>query len=428
MALVKRKYVQEEENCYLNDRVKGIELISKIISSQGCNHSEQNRNANYQKAIRLIETRLPSFAGRSGAKNMHELQARLYGISDRLSVPGKYALLRDRSVVGIGGMFSAGKSCFLNSLATDQFGLPKNKIHALPEEQEPSTAVPTYILSGSADRVCAVNAKGAEIDLDDAALEAVSHRFRNSYHLNLAQFLSYIYVQYVGFPYQNLALLDTPGYNKTDARESDAFTDRMKAYDQLRAIDYLIWVVDVKNGTLQQSDIQFIRSLGLTTKPLLVVNKCDLRPEEESKAVVDRIQQDAKMAGLEIFSAIRYSSRYPKDFEEGCRGVQNFFAYAAKRESHIEDLRPQLMSACNEIREAYIANETEIKRRRNQIGSVIVEADDPRELGAFVWLYGDLNTRLRSIRRDVQTLNTVCEDIREAMDGKSSNEQSKYSD
>ena len=53
---------------------------------------------------------------------------------------------------------------------------------------------------------------------------------------------------------ENIALLDTPGYTKYDD-ESDSklvISDRQKAYEQLKASDYLIWLVDIENGGLTE--------------------------------------------------------------------------------------------------------------------------------------------------------------------------------
>ena len=50
-------------------------------------------------------------------------------------------------------------------------------------------------------------------------------------------------------------------------------SDRQRAFEQLRASDYLIWLVDIDNGGLTQDDLDFLASLHFQTKVLVVFTK-----------------------------------------------------------------------------------------------------------------------------------------------------------
>ena len=52
--------------------------------------------------------------------------------------------------------------------------------------------------------------------------------------------------------------LDTPGYSKADA-EHHHHSDEKLAINQLSKADYLIWLVNAKNGTIRDEDLQFLQ-------------------------------------------------------------------------------------------------------------------------------------------------------------------------
>ena len=180
MAFVRNRNVSAQSvsgtsNPYLANESAGLSLVAKIVSS-----TPYGRNKAYYTVDQLIDNELLSFSGNLELSNELDLYNRLMSLSDRLRIPAKYHLLKNRAVVGLGGKFSAGKSEFINSVLGRQ--------ELLPTAQTPTTSVPTYIISGDADRVSAYSTKGAHISLDSDAVKAISHDFQNTYGLGLAQY------------------------------------------------------------------------------------------------------------------------------------------------------------------------------------------------------------------------------------------------
>lgn len=382
-------------NPYLTHESEGLALVAKIISSV-----PHGRNNAYYAVDQLIDNELLSFSGNLEMSNELDLYSRLMALSDRLRIPAKFHLLKNRAVIGLGGKFSAGKSEFINSV----LGRPE-----LPTAQAPTTSVPTYIISGQTDHVSAYSVNGAHISLDSDAVKAISHGFQDTYGLGLAQFLSFIAVSVTGFR-SELALLDTPGYNKSDSGLIEAYSDSEKAYSQLRSSDYLIWLLDVENGTLTEDDIRFIKRLDLKTKILIVINKCDLKIDSESNAVAEQTRTAALNAGIPLFDVVRYSSWYPEQYHGNDR-IKEYFDYALEADTKIEDIRSQISEVAARIDEAFKNKQAELEEQRNIIGNAIFRATNVMEIKALISMYGKSNLEIATTSKNYSEFQKTCHKI-----------------
>lgn len=391
-----------QSNPYLSDPERGMELVSRIISDE-----PKGRKSTYSRIDRLIDYKLTASIATLKLTNELELTARLMAISDRLVVPAKHRLLKACTIIGVGGKFSSGKSAFLNTM------LGADATIQLPEEQTPSTAVPTYILRGSQESACAYTIKGSQLLLDKDAVEAISHAFQKEYGLGLAQYLSFLTVTSPDFV-ENVALLDTPGYNKPDSSMITSYSDESKAFSQLRSIDFLIWLTDVTNGTLTADDIAFIRRLGISSKILFLINKCDLRPEREIMDVVQRTEADAKRAGLSIFSVVPFSSIEPQRFD-GKKGVNRFLEYAKKSSARIEDVEKALDEIFDSIATEFEQHKGALKDAQKSISSALFQVDDAFALKGLVEQYGQVSTELEALLRNKRNFQKTVQDIHNAM-------------
>lgn len=384
-------------NRYLDEPEQGLALVARIVSS------DHQRQRQYEELDYLMDEKLLRSTGRLNLENELKLYGHMMALSDRL-LEGKYHLLKNRTVIGLGGRFSAGKSMFINSV------LGRDEL--LPVDQAPTTSVPTYIISGDCDKVGAYTTKGASLELDAEAVGAISHGFQKAYGLGLAQYLSYLSVSVTGFQ-SGIALLDTPGYNKADETVIDTYTDSRKAYDQLKAVDCLIWLLDVSNGTLTDKDIKFIRELNLSTKILIVVNKCDLI--KSYMAVVEQVKSDAIAAGIDLYDVIPYSSKYP-DQEKGKDKIMEFFSYARDSRTHAEDLAQEVKDIAGQIDAAFQSRSDELQNDRNNLGKAIFRSSKIFEIEALVELYGELNSTITDLKQDRMRFRSTGQEICKKID------------
>ena len=173
----------EKRNPYLVDSAKGIKLISKLLPSYHKNDLK-GRTAEHlefmlDKAIMrtLHEVKVDDALG---------LSKKLKKISDQIFEYRKIRLLMGKTIVGIGGQFSAGKSCFINSL------LQSNKMSTellLPEDQNPTTSIPTYIVNGVKQEILAYT-RNHSVYLNFEAMQAMTHEFYKVYNIGFSRFVS----------------------------------------------------------------------------------------------------------------------------------------------------------------------------------------------------------------------------------------------
>lgn len=395
------------ENPYLDPQTTdGLDLVAAIISSE----TSQSK-AEYHAVDTLLDREILSVSGRLVLSNGEDLYNRLLSLSDRLMVPAKYRLLKSRSVVGIGGKFSAGKSQFINSL------FPGSN---LPVGVNPMTSVPTYLVRESNRKnaeqgIYAYTRKGSRILLDENKLDAISHKFKDTYNLGLAQFLSFIAVYLPqGLP-SSLALLDTPGYNNSENSISDTYTDLEKARSQLRVVDALIWVLDIQNGTLQKSDIEFIQNLSQACPILFVLNKSDLKTPDEQKKIQEEVRATVQNNQLNVFDVLLYSAQYPENFSESIQRIHEFMDMVARKTDRAEKIDDEIRTILDTLNQAFKTDIHELKERRNRIGKLIFRSDHVFEMHGLVSLYGSLNTEIDAMQQHQNDLREIKRELKKAL-------------
>lgn len=327
-----------DEEKYIDDPKEAVGLISSII----------DRSSEKQKdAIERIKSRVNDifdlFTDIS-LDNELTYYKRMLGLCDRLAEQKKIRKISGKTVIGIGGGFSAGKSKFINSISG---------CTSLPEAQNPTTSIPTYVIMSDSDSFTANTVYGSVCRLNDDSMQAMTHKFYDSFQIGFASFVDSIIVESKNFKLgDNIALLDTPGYSKFDA-ESDSQnvrSDREKAYDQLKKTDRLIWVSDITN-LIKQDDIDFILDLDISLPILFVLNKADKVPEDQIEQFLEYTRETLDSTGINVFGVTAYSSSTGQEFF-GSRMIKDFFEEAANEKSVNNDIYSLFLGIESEIVQA----------------------------------------------------------------------------
>lgn len=384
-------YVEEENNRYLSNVEEAIKLIAKIIPITKGGYFEKK---SMRKIDEMLEVDFLGAFRQIQLKDEAQLQMKLTLLSDKLVEQKKYEILRDKSIVGLGGKFSAGKSKFINSIL-------KAGEELLPEDQNPTTSIPTYIVYGKEEEISAYTSENKKVILDVEALQALTHKFYETYKMGFSSFINSLIISEPDMPYKELVFLDTPGYSKPDtagkSRNQKEITDENKAYTQLRNVDYLIWLIDIENGIISEPDIAFISKIGIETPILIVVNKSDKKVSEDIRQVVDLVEITAKSAGLNLFGVTAYSSRNNVEWQ-GANKIAQFLEMAKNRKCSKDDILQQI----EEIK-SLVSRDIDIKidnkiMERNALNNVIFRSDDILEINTLVDLYSETMEQIRDMR------------------------------
>lgn len=290
-------------NMYIADEGKAVELLASII------RNDAKSSANTVKKIRRYIDELFDLFSDVGLENGLELYEQFLDLCAQLSARQKIRKIQDKVVISFGGAFSAGKSKFINSISGVE--------NMLPVAQVPTTSIPTYIIKSNRDELRANSIYGYATNLTEDAMHALTHEFYDVYGIGFSAFVDSIIVESSRFSLpKDIALLDTPGYTKYDSKSASKMTisDKERAYEQLRASDYLIWLADIENGGLTDEDLKFIKELRIKTPILIVFTKADKQPESAIQSIISTAQETIDGTSIDCFGITAYSSNQHKEY------------------------------------------------------------------------------------------------------------------
>lgn len=288
-----------------NTDLAQIQLREKLVASL---LKAKGNNKGVRDYFHYLENDFIQFANQESSL-VEEAQAilTLQEIGNELKMIGAYPEFYKKRTIAIAGGFSAGKSEFISSLF-------KDKSIRLPIGIEPTTAIPAYVIAGKSNSVLGLSSNGGMIDLteiDPDFHHKLSHQFIKEFGFNLKNIMPNIFLT-TPMEYQNLCFIDTPGYNPSDSENGFTSEDEQTAKDFVQRADAIIWLIGLdSNGTIPQSDLDFLQNVMSDEKPLyLVLNKADLRPYDQLEEVLEVIIEtlddyDVHIKGISAYSSIR---------------------------------------------------------------------------------------------------------------------------
>lgn len=213
--------------------------------------------------------------------------------------------LAQKNVVGVGGAFSAGKSSFLNTLLRSK---------KLVVEVDPTTSVPTYLISGDVENITGLNLFNRTINCSREDFLSFTHEEYEQFGSEVSGLLKSVFIQDTEFKWNNLALLDTPGYSNTEMQFQADRTDAKVAFSQLNTAHFIIWVISAANGTISEDDLDFLSRVDPAIPKLIVLSRSDLKPKEDLEAIKQLILELTEKRGIEILDVVLSSARKRKEF------------------------------------------------------------------------------------------------------------------
>lgn len=209
--------------------------------------------------------------------------------------------IAEKTIIGVGGGFSAGKSRFINSLLA---------IEALPEALEPCTAVATYLSASQQEQTHALNLLNHHISLKSEQLGQLRHFVGDNSTQNdiqLGELIQYVHLGIPQLKWEHIAFLDTPGYSKADA-EHHHHSDEKLAINQLSKADYLIWLVNAKNGTIRDEDLQFLQKITPKEPIFVVLTQSDLVNRSDIEPILKSVRKNLKSRNIKIAGLMAWAA------------------------------------------------------------------------------------------------------------------------
>ncbi len=280
-------------------------LLCRATQANPSNPQAQKIEEKLDAIQNLLQHDLRALARRGSPDDFADIYHALEQELTRLREFCAFPSLAQKVTIGFGGAFSAGKSSLINGILGQRL---------LATEVDPTTSLPTFLLKGDEDQVLALNLHRHRISLSHEEFLSLTHDEIGKYGSSVASLLRAAFRTQINFPWENIALIDTPGYSKPN---SDTFIDRTDehvARSQLNAAQAIVWVISADAGTITEDDIQFLSSLRPEIPRLVVLSRADKKPAEDITNIIALISRTLAERNLPALAVIPFSNRNMPEF------------------------------------------------------------------------------------------------------------------
>ncbi|RVZ85576.1 ATPase [Helicobacter pylori] len=274
------------------------DLIARILNAKTNNEGLEE----YQS---VLDGEFLEFA--SGVDSLKEKEIALLMLQEiqkELQLVASYPNLFQKTIVAVGGGFSAGKSTFLNNL----LGLKLK----LPEDMNPTTAIPTYCLKGKKEVLMGFSQNGGMVELPHLTF---NHQFLESLGFNLKEIMPFMILSTPSVPFEFLCFIDTPGYNPGNQGYTGG--DKEASKKSLKHAKHILWLVSCECGELHKDDLEYLQELYEEGKQVFIVlSRADKRTKRQLEEVAIKIREILKDNGIEFKGICAYSATRYQEYKE----------------------------------------------------------------------------------------------------------------
>ncbi|WQW74508.1 dynamin-like GTPase family protein [Helicobacter pylori] len=275
------------------------DLIARILNAR-------IENEGLEKYQSILDNEFLEFA--SGVDSLKEKEIALLMLQEiqkELQLVESYPSLFQKTIVAVGGGFSAGKSTFLNNL----LGLKLK----LPEDMNPTTAIPTYCLKGQREVLMGFSQNGGMVELPHLAF---NHQFLESLGFNLKEIMPFMLLSAPSVPFEFLCFIDTPGYNPSNQGYTGG--DKEASKESLKHAKHILWLISCERGGIESDDLEFLQELYEEEgkQVFIVLSRADMRTKSQLEVVAKQIKETLENNGIEFLGICAYSSKRYQEYKE----------------------------------------------------------------------------------------------------------------
>ncbi|KOS35033.1 ATPase [Helicobacter pylori] len=387
------------------------DLIARILNAKTSNEGLEE----YQS---VLDNEFLEFA--SGVDSLKEKEIALLTLQEiqkELQLVASYPSLFQKTIVAVGGGFSAGKSTFLNNL----LGLKLK----LPEHIDPTTAIPTYCLKGKREVLMGFSQNGGMVELPNLTFD---HQFLKSLGFNLKEIMPFMLLSAPSAPFEFLCFIDTPGYNPGNQGYTGG--DKEASKESLKHAKHILWFISCERGGIESDDLEFLQELYEEGKQVFIVlSRADRRTKRQLEEVAKQIRKTLKDNGIEFLGICTYSAtRYQeyKEFSEKSKvfnSLEKFLKKLNQRSEKQNEILESLYEVHGMYEKAIKQDASQFKRYQKALHSVKLDLmqegfDDfsDKIFRRIENLEKEFSDQERSKREDLARLNEVIDLFKESID------------
>ncbi|WP_238700042.1 dynamin family protein [Helicobacter pylori] len=323
------------------------DLIARVLNSRIENEGLEE----YQS---ILDNEFLAFS--SGVDSLKEKEIALLALQEikkELQLVASYPSLFQKTMVAVGGGFSAGKSTFLNNL----LGLKLK----LPEDTLPTTAIPTYCFKGKKEVLMGFSQNAGMVELPHLTFD---HNFLKSLGFNLKEIMPLMLLSAPSVLFEFLCFIDTPGYNPSNQGYTGG--DKQASKESLKHAQNILWLISCECGGIEGDDLEYLQELYEEGKQVfIVVSRADSRTKRQLEEIAVKIKETLEDRGIEFLGIGAYSAtRYQeiKEFSEKSRVFDSLEGFLKKLNQRSEK-QNEILSVLYNVRLAY---EKAIEQDANQ--------------------------------------------------------------
>ncbi len=387
------------------------DLIARILNAK-------TNNEGLEEYQQILDNEFLEFA--SGVDSLKEKEIALLTLQEikkELQLVASYPSLFQKTIVAVGGGFSAGKSTFLNNL----LGLNLK----LPEDNDPTTAIPTYCLKGKKEVLMGFSQNGGMVELPNLAFD---HQFLKSLGFNLKEIMPFMLLSAPSVPFEFLCFIDTPGYNPGNQGYTGG--DKEASKESLKHAKHILWLISCESGEIHKNDLEYLQELYEEGKQVFIVlSRADRRTKSQLEEVAIKIRETLKDNGIEFkgigaYSATRYQEY--KEFSEKSKvfnSLEKFLMKLNQRSEKQNEILESLYEVHSMYEKAIKQDANRFKRYQSELRSVGLDLmqkgfDDFRDkiFRRIENLEKEFAEQERSKRESLARLNEVIDLFKESID------------
>ncbi len=388
------------------------DLIARILNAKTNNEGLEE----YQS---VLDGEFLEFA--SGVDSLKEKEIALLTLQEiqkELQLVASYPSLFQKTMVAVGGGFSAGKSTFLNNL----LGLKLK----LPEDMNPTTAILTYCLKGKKEVLMGFSQNGGMVELPHLAFD---HQFLKSLGFNLKEIMPFMLLSAPSAPFEFLCFIDTPGYNP--GNQGYTGRDKEVSKESLKHAKHILWLISCERGGIESDDLEFLQELYEEEgkQVFIVLSRADMRTKSQLEEVAIKIRETLKDNGIEFLGIGAYSAtRYQeiKEFSEKSPvfdSLEKFLMKLNQRSEKQNEILSVLYDVCLAYEKAVEQDADRFKRYQKALHSVKLDLmqkgfDDFNDatFNKIKSLNNEFSKQERSKRESLARLNEMIDLFKESID------------
>ncbi len=388
------------------------DLIARILNAK-------TNNEGLEEYQQILDNEFLEFA--SGVDSLKEKEIALLTLQEiqkELQLVASYPSLFQKTIVAVGGGFSAGKSTFLNQL----LGLKLK----LPEHMNPTTAIPTYCLKGKKEVLMGFSQNGGMVELPHLKFD---HQFLESLGFNLKEIMPFMLLSAPSAPFEFLCFIDTPGFNP--ANQGYTGGDEQASKEFLKHAKHILWLISCERGELHKDDLEFLQELYEEEgkQVFIVLSRADMRTKSQLEVVAIKIKETLKDHGIEFkgigaYSATRYQEY--KEFSEKSKvsnSLEEFLMKLNQRSEKQNEILESLYEVHGMYEKAIKQDANRFKRYQSELRSVGLDLmqkgfDDFNDatFNKIHSLNNEFSEQERSKRENLAQLNQVINLFKESVD------------